>query len=76
MTLRVEVSIVPFGDEDDKRIIKTLNISNLGMIDFDECEYGVEVDKYKTKQYDTRLYHIRSEGAEKLVKLALEKLGY
>ena len=77
MTLRLELSIIPFGDEDGKRIIKTINISNLGSVDDNGiCLYGVEVDKYKTRKYDCTVTHKRSDGAETLVRKLLQDLGY
>lgn len=74
MTLRVEVSIVPFGDESKKRVIHQINISNISVHDGDNCEYGVEVDKYKTWEYDSFVNHRRSLGALKLVHGVFEEL--
>lgn len=76
MTLRIRVSIVPFGDEEQEREIHQINISNLGMVDLGVCDYGVELDKYKTREYDTRLEHSRSDGPLSLVSKVLQKLGY
>lgn len=74
MTLRVELSIIPYGDEDGKRVIHTINISNLGGIDFGKYSYGVEVDKYKTEQYDHYVTHSRDAGALKLASKVLKKI--
>ncbi|CAB4139165.1 hypothetical protein UFOVP346_25 [uncultured Caudovirales phage] len=74
MTLRIDVSIVPFGDESEIRNIYTVNVSNLGTLDGDLCEYGVEVDKYKTKDYDTYVTHHRSDGAMMLVLKAITEV--
>lgn len=78
MTLRVRISIVPFGDEDLEREIHQINISNLGDMGdrFGPCLYGVEVDKYKTGEYDVELYHKREDGPLKLVNLVLEDYLY
>ena len=73
MTLRVEISIVPFGDEENVREIRRFNISNLGTVDLGICAYGVEVDKYKTHNYDFNVTHRRSDGAEALVNKVLER---
>lgn len=78
MTLRVEVSIIPFGDESGKRIIHTLNISNIGQkMDMyeDEYLYVVEQDKYKElSEDDIRLIHKRGDGALELVRKAVERV--
>ena len=73
MTLRARISIVPFGDEDREEELHQINISNLEKIAGDLCLYGVEVDKYKTREYDFLVEHYRSMGALELVRLALEK---
>lgn len=74
MTLRVEISIVPFGDEGKKRVIHQINISNISLHSRDDCKYGVEVDKYKTGEYDSIVDHRRSFGALNLVHSVLEEL--
>lgn len=74
MTLRVEVSIIPFGDESGKRVIHEINISNISLYPGDNCRYGVEIDKYKTGKYDFEVDHRRSLGALKLVHGVLEEL--
>lgn len=74
MTLRLTLEIVPFGDEDKKYTIREINVSNLGEIDLGVCQYGVEVDKYKTKDYTTVVAHKRGEGSIKLVQLVAEAL--
>lgn len=74
MTLRVEISIVPFGEENEKRIIHTLNISNISFNPGDNCQYGVEIDKYKTEDYAVIVDHRRSSGALKLVHGVFEAL--
>lgn len=74
MTLRVTLSIVPFGEEENIRMIKEINISNLGNSGIGECIYGVEVGKYKTFDYDFTVEHRRSDGAEALVEKVLSKL--
>lgn len=75
MTLRVTLEIVPFGNEEKKRVIETINISNLGQIDFGVYQYGVEHNKYKTREYDVVVEHTRSDGAIKLVELAMGALN-
>lgn len=74
MTLRVELSIIPFGDESKKRVIHQINISNISLHPGDNCKYGVEVDKYKTEKYDSIVDHRRSLGALKLVHSVFEEL--
>jgi len=76
MTLRLEISIVPFGEEDAKKLLRTFNISNLGHFNkFKEYRYGVEVDKYKTEEYDFFVDHYREDGAEVLAELVLEEFS-
>ena len=72
MTLRVRLSIVPFGDEAKEREIHQINISNLGQ-NFENAyyTYGVEMDKYKTNDYDCVTYHFREDGPLELVYKAL-----
>lgn len=75
MTLRVRISIVPFGNEEEEKEIHQINISNLGLVDFpDLCTYGVELDKYKTGEYDFHLDHSREGGALSLVAKSVEGL--
>jgi hypothetical protein len=77
MTLRVRISIVPFGDETQEREIHQINISNLGSVNefrTEFCKYGVELNKYKTGEYDALVKHWRDDGAIYLVNTALEKL--
>lgn len=79
MTLRVTFEIVPFGDEDERRKIREINISNLGpvnqmLIRSNICEYGIEVDKYKTGEYDYKVVHNRDDGDIALVSLALKEI--
>lgn len=75
MTLRVRISIVPFGDESKEREIHQINISNISLNPGDSCQYGVELDKYKTGEYDSIVDHRRSLGALKLVHGVFEELG-
>lgn len=75
MTLRVELKIIPFGFELEEYTIKTLNISNKGRVSGDYFRYIVEVDEYKSGN-GIMIEHKRSEGAETLVRKALEALGY
>ena len=75
MTLRVRVSIVPFGNEDDEYEIHQINISNIGATNTpDVFLYGVEVDKYKTFEYDEILQHDRTKDALELVRKTLERV--
>ena len=76
VTLRVKISIVPFGDETKERVIREINISNLGRhVSIPGVyTYGVEVDKYKTEEYDVKLNHHRENGAETLVVEAIDML--
>lgn len=81
MTLRVTLEIIPFGVEENKRVIRTINISNIS--NREPCNnheydtYVVEIDEYK--QYDDfnlRVFHKREDGAEHLVYKVLDSLGY
>lgn len=76
MTMRVEISIIPLGDESRKRVIETFNISN---ITFEEGplngkdHYVVEHNDYKNYSSSTpRVEHRRSDGAIQLVIKALK----
>lgn len=74
MTLRVVVSIVPFGVEADERNIAVFNISNLGLGPDDVLhKYTVEVDTYQTANNNKpiHIYHNRKDGFEKLVEIAM-----
>lgn len=73
MTLRVKIEIVPFGEEEKVREIRRFNISNLGDYELGVSFYGVEVDKYKSHEYDFTVTHKRSDGAEALVNKVLER---
>ena len=75
MTLRVRISIVPFGDEDLEREIHQINISNLASLGLGLWEYGVEVDKYKTDSYDFKITHQRQDGPLVLVNKVLTELN-
>lgn len=72
MTLRVTLEVVPFGIEDNKRTIKTINIHNIGQThsqDPDQCEYSFDVDGNTAPE---TVIHFRSEGAPELVRKVLE----
>jgi len=79
MTLRVTISIVPFGEEEKERAIRTINISNLGKA-YDDMRvdnpyrYGIEVDRYKTDEYDAFVFHYREDGPEILVSNVISTL--
>ena len=75
MTLRVRISIVPFGDKSQEREIHQINISNLGDMGdkLGEYKYGVEVDKYNTGEYDVYVYHRREDGPLLLSAIALDE---
>jgi hypothetical protein len=81
MTLRVKISIVPFGDESKEYEIERLNISNRSFEEGDlpngDCPYVVEHNSYKNFDENTsRVSHSRSDGALVLVRKALEELGH
>lgn len=77
MTLRVTLEIVPFGNEDEKRTIEVVNISNIG---FDMANgkhmYLVEHNEYKKFKSPIVVYHDRSHGAlilaEKAIRAVLD----
>jgi len=74
MTLRVTFEIVPFGEEANKHEIHEVNISNLGMTPSGNYKYGIEVNKYKTDEYDGYVYHNRDDGPFKLVEKVMGTL--
>jgi len=80
MTLRVEISIIPFGNESKKRVIETVNISNVSFTETTEIgydKYVIEHNNYKNYDKDTpRVTHIRQQGALTLARKALERLGF
>jgi hypothetical protein len=78
MTLRLTLEIVPFGVEANKRVIETVNISNIGegpMIG--SYYYIVEHNDYKNYDDNTpQLLHWRKDGALVLAQRALELLNF
>ena len=78
MTLRIELSIIPFGDESKKRVIETMNVSNVTLKEGDigigvPDRYVVEYNSYKNYTDDTpRVSHFRSDGA---IALAIKALS-
>ena len=80
MTLRIEISIVPFGDESKKKVIETFNVSNITLMEkfpdqeVDDNLYVVEHNDYKNYNKDNyRLLHKRHHGA---IELASKVLSY
>lgn len=78
MTLRCDISIVPYGDEDNQYRITRFDISNEGYVDRSECRYSVTVSRPNLTSEDvlTRFEiprHNRIDGAEELVRKTLEK---
>lgn len=75
MTLRVTLEIVPFGVEENKRTIHTININNITGIsnvpDVGQHEYEVISDGQKQ---EWTVKHTRSLGARLLVRKVLDKL--
>ena len=69
MTLRVTLEIVPFGEEENKHTIGTINISNLGPDNAYECHlYHVhELPVAKP------IRHVREHGAWWLVRRVLNE---
>ena len=79
MTLRVEISIIPFGRERERRTIETFNISNISFEEkLEEQELGddtyvIEHHDYKNYGEDNlRVSHKREDGAIALVVKALQ----
>lgn len=72
MTLRVTLEIVPFGNEDEKRTIETVNISNIGF-DLDSCKYMYYVEHNEYKEFKSKIvvYHDRNQGALVLAQKAI-----
>ena len=76
MTLRVKISIVPFGNETKEYVIETINISNVGEGSGATYKYVVEHNKYKKVDENTpTVEHLRADGPLSLVKKAIEKLN-
>jgi hypothetical protein len=78
MTLRVTLEIVPFGDESKKRVIRQLDIFNMGVAAPTEdgwdrggyYEYGIiDIDHEKNTGglYEETVLHRRWEGVCELV---------
>jgi hypothetical protein len=87
MTLRCDISIIPFGDEDYEIPISRLDIHNIGTVESlgfgnDICNYKVEYFDFdhfhktlvKVSDYEVQ-NHNRRDGAEVLVQKALRALG-
>jgi len=75
--MRVRLEIVPHGDEGRVREIGRLDIFNKGHLEHAPgiCEYGViELTTRSAGLHDASVYHLRNEGAWKLVRNALEDL--
>ncbi len=78
MTLRVTLTIVPYGDEQSKYDIGTLDISNIrGAMGY--CEYRAtqfsDGHTVLKQTVDGTLTHDRRDGPWVLVKKAIESLG-
>lgn len=72
MTLRVTLEIVPFGNEDEKRTIETINISNIGFDLYNyKYMYYIEHNEYKEFKSKIVIYHDRSQGALILAQKAI-----
>lgn len=80
MTLRLTLEIVPFGHEDQKYTIETVNISNMGLdLEWDDeniNEYFVEHNEYKKfSKPILSVTHNRKAGALVLAEVALTELN-
>lgn len=74
MTLRVTIEIIPFGVEEDARVIDVINISNVGRkMDPTFHRYLVEHNCYKTGK-GLNIVHRREDGALALAALALDEI--
>ena len=60
MTLRVTLEIVPFGDEDNKKEIYRMDISNIGIVN--DIGFGHVVCKYKVGLYGRVVELLRKPG--------------
>lgn len=74
ITLRIEISIVPHGVEEEKFVIHTINVSNVGMIDWSAAQYAVEHNKYR-EDLSPKIVHDRDAGALKLAEKALRYIN-
>ena len=74
MTLRVTVEIIPFGNEDKKYEIGSLEISNLGQTENGVYNYIATQfsDGYKLKEMT--LSHNRNDGSWQLIRKVLNLL--
>ena len=75
MTLRVTISVVPFGNEESEYELDQINISNIGSYK-GLTTYGVEINKYKTWEYDFFVQHKREDGSTELARKVLERLPH
>lgn len=82
MTLRVTIEIVPYGDEDNKRIVETIDISNETYVRGPENDYG-ELCDYSFISSNDRMYsyvhgeiskHRRSDGYYPLIQRVMQAL--
>jgi len=82
MTLRVTIEIVPFGDEDNKRTLEVIDISNETYDRTPENDYG-QICDYEFISVDdktwvpvrgTITHHKRSDGYRQLVKRTIQAL--
>lgn len=77
MTIRVTLEVVPLGEENQKRTIEVINISNWEQIGFDLYSYRIEDNIYKEFQAEDQwVEHSRKDGALSLVAKALTKLDF
>lgn len=76
MTLRCTIEIVPFGDEERKRTIGVLNISNIGRIGWDDYAYEAKLEELeRPRSIDPVTFeHARADGAWRCVQRALEAI--
>lgn len=73
MTLRCTLEIVPFGEEDAKRTISTINIHNSLDVDAEgRYRYYGDVDGKDI----SNIWHYRKHGAHHLLNLFLEEMLY
>lgn len=79
MTLRVTFEIVPFGEEESKYTVGTLNIHNVKSLGLGSCEYDgtyklISHPNFCVKRHFNGVLHNRQEGFLELTRKVIEHL--
>jgi hypothetical protein len=74
--IRVTVELIPFGDEEGKKIIGTMNIVNDGTGDQEIGNYMARMEGVLGKEKTVQIKnHIRQEGVWRLIRRALIEMN-